>query len=349
LLKLEGINKTRQWEDFIVLLITILCDYSLLFVNITNLSIDQHASIDALATGIANAGTGGLNSIPPSAAITDTDIFEFSPSVNRKLYSILLICTSGHAHEIMLRIQNQDGRQALFMLRADALKQTNGQIISLTKDINDWKIPNRKYPAASIDTLSRMTKELDCLLKSQDQSSQYGVAQQCSAIINALPDNYENFKIARDGNESSSKQTVDELTVAICNHYSSYIQGKHKAENAGAVKDGKNGGDKPVSNKKGKEQQQAAKVNQPPKKTNKERGKKGDQQAAAETGEKEARDCIICKQLDPVPKDIKHYFKDCPSMRKLKGMEVPVNGVRNNAKGKTKYGRHTPDLDDDDA
>jgi hypothetical protein len=36
-------------------------------------------------------------------------------------------------------------------------------------------------------------------------------------------------------------------------------------------------------------------------------------------------------------------------MRKLKGMEVPVNGVRNNAKGKTKYGRHTPDLDDDDA
>ena len=92
---------------------------------------------------------------------------------NGKIYSALLLLTDGHAKEIVMRTPNNDGRRALFSLRFDAHKQTDGQVIALQNEVNTMKCQGTKNPAAFLDRLQRKCRELDSLYRLQETPSSF--------------------------------------------------------------------------------------------------------------------------------------------------------------------------------
>ena len=223
-LKLEGSNKTRQYEDFTKMFSTIICDYHPSFKHLINLSVDQHASIDKLDAAIAASGTAAAaprNGISGDTADT-ANCFKFSEAANDKLYNVLMLSTGGHAREIVMRVNDNDGRKVLFALRADALKQTEGQVQTLQSQILTTKLLANKHPAIFLDKLQRNCQELDSLLRLQDGSA-FGEGQTKAAILNALPDEYKPFRISRDQHDKRGESVIA-LIITIVNHYIAYIE-----------------------------------------------------------------------------------------------------------------------------
>ena len=351
-LKLEGNIKSQHWQDFCDVLFSITTDYSLLFENLLDLNFDQHATISSVQASLDALPVGGhLYSDPldnASAEILNTDTFKFNSCVNSKLYGILLLVTDGHANEILKRVTNRDGRMALLALKQDAIKQTDGQVITLQSQINTFVISSTKSPAGPLDTLLKLCKELDCLLKFQ--GSQYGPGQVKAAVLHSLPDEYKAFRIARDNGDSSS-QTVDTLVTSITNHFSNYIGGANRNDDhaKASTSNGSNGSSKPSTNsgkgkgkgngakrKAGRAAKAGAKGHESSSNDNGNRGtRKSGNANAADTNRQELRDCIICSQLDNHPNDIKHLFKDCPTLTNFKNKGSSIDhGSNQTSSGK---------------
>ena len=326
LLSLNGVNKTRQYENFIKIFNTILLDFSSLFDGLIDLNIDQHASIRNLQTAIDNSAAPHRVSMDGAGGaeyVDNVNVFSFSEGVNRKLYTVLTLMTKDHAHEIVSRVKDDDGRQALFMLRMDALKQTDSQVNALQALILGSKLLATKHPSVFLDKLKRNCEELDSLLRFQDSSSQFGPSQTKSAILQALPDEYKTFRIARDQQDTRS-QSVDALMTSVVNYYTSYIE-KSSIESASAAS---SSGEKQKQMTKS-QKRRAAKANKA--KANAESGKSDkstkskserakEDARATDTSQPPTNDCILCREMPQAmqPRNLKHWFKDCPTIKSHK-------------------------------
>jgi hypothetical protein len=323
LLSLTGSNKTRQYENFIKIFNTILLDFSSLFDGLIDLTFDQHASIQHLQTAITAAGNAAAVSRDGAGGadmVDNVNVFSFSAGANRKLYTILTLVTKEHAHEIVSRVDDNDGRQALFSLRMDALKQTDSQVNALQAVILSSKLLASKHPSAFLDKLKRNCEELDSLLRFQDSSSQFGPSQTKSAILSALPDEYKTFRIARDQQDTRS-QSVDALMTSIVNYYTSYIE-KSSVESASAAS---SSGEKQTKMTKSQKRRAAkagkAKANADSGKSDtstKSKSERAKEDArATDTSQPPTNDCILCRELPQAmqPKNLKHWFKDCPTIK----------------------------------
>jgi hypothetical protein len=315
---LEGNVKSQHWEEFYQIFSTILVDNCDLFSSLIDLTFDQHASIAALDDAISSSG----KAVPrfPGASeddtVADSDVFRFNAKANRKMYATLLILTSGHAHEIVKRVTDLDGRRALFSLRADALKQTDGQVIALQQQISTFKIPAGKSPSASLDTLWGLCKELHTLLTSKGSS--YGDVQVKAAIINALPDAYQQLCIVRDQRDTAD-ESVDTLLTQISNFYISYLTKETtKAASASSDKQ-KSGGDAKPPTKK--EKAKAKKVGKAKKAQKAKAAKAKEAKASGASNDSSFQgECVICKSVNPGASGNNHPFAECPLLKKVKNL-----------------------------
>ena len=317
-LNLHGNAKTAQWECFITIFTTVLLDYSYMFEHCIDLSFNQHVSIAALQYVIDSGGVHVIEGDTSSPAITSTDALKFFIGVNRKIYSILVLAAEGHALEIIKRTPNSDGRQALFRLRADALKQTSSQVTALQKQIQDFTIPSTKSPTAALDSMQLLCKELDGLLI--HQGSNFGDVQTKAAILSSLPSNYEPFRISRDQVDKTG-ETIDGLITSITNHFTSYIgPSVSKANAANNQKDAKekaNGAKTSVNNNN---QQNNSKKLTRKEKAAAAKARKAEAKAnanAATDGKKEP-DCLPCREAGVPDGQRGHYFSECPTLKKLR-------------------------------
>ena len=373
-LKLEGVNKTRQYEDFVSVFDTIVPDYNSHFSDLINIKVDQHESITNIETLILAAprapdGTRSIPcdpTVPRGTAVSTSDVFKFSIALNFKLYAVLMLVTEGHAHEIVMRITDNDGRKALFMLRADAMKQTDGQVISLQNQINASRLLHNKHPGIALDKLQRLCKELDDLLKFQDETSQFGTAQTKAAIMNSLPSRYESFAVAREQLDSRNI-SVDSLITSIVNHYTTHVE----KDNANGRTQAVNPAAPPPTKNQRRKTARALKKTAASLQETKESKKRLQASAKSEAEKAKAnsnidnqnpviKDCIICGQLDNPPNDRRHLFRDCPTLKKVRNMgasgsrsngsadESAKSGKQNSRKGKHTASCEVNDLSDSD-
>jgi hypothetical protein len=186
-----------------------------------------------------------------------------------------------------------------------------------------------------------MCQELDHCLRYEKGSFSDGQIK--AALVNSLPKEYQQFKIARDLTPSSEQDTIESLSTKITNHYTNYVQAKvendekaNKARSAkgkgkGKGKKGKNGKGR-NKGKTGDDDTEKGNRTQPT-----EHGKHGNRDNANATNNS-LRDCILCRQLsqEEQPQDLKHTFEDCPNLKNFKDA----------ASSKTKAGRSVHDDDD---
>ena len=324
-LKLEGANKTRQYEDFMKVFETIICDYDILFEDLINLRVDQHASIVKLQAAIT--ATAPANTVARDGAaaggggdqVTDTNCFKFYRVMNAKLYSILVLITGGHAHEIVMRVRNADGREALFLLRADAMKQTDGQVISLQKTINDSSLMSNKHPATFLDKLQRNCQELDSLLRFQDSTNGFGNVMIKAAIVNSLPDEYKSFKVNRDSNDTRN-ETVDALINSVVNHFTTYIEKDGSdAKTSNATSTQSKSAKRRAATAKAKAVTNSTKTSTTNSKSKNEKAKAKALSDKSDNNSLPEKDCILCKEAGHTS-NIRHWFRDCPTLDKVKNM-----------------------------
>jgi len=303
---------------------TIICDYHPSFKHLINLSVDQHASIDKLDAAIAASGTAAAaprNGISGDTADT-ANCFKFSEAANDKLYNVLMLSTGGHAREIVMRVNDNDGRKVLFALRADALKQTEGQVQTLQSQILTTKLLANKHPAIFLDKLQRNCQELDSLLRLQDGSA-FGEGQTKAAILNALPDEYKPFRISRDQHDKRGESVIA-LIITIVNHYIAYIEkaGGNTGQAGGVTAS-------PLSKSarrraaRAKTKVAAADATPTSDKGKLSKGEKAKAKALAQSSDQSRdsppdRDCIICKELEHPPSNLRHWFRDCPTLAKVR-------------------------------
>ena len=317
-LKLEGNIKSQHWEEFYRIFTTILADNCDLFSLLVDLSFDQHASASAVNDAIAASG-GPVLRYPGAGAneqVGNDEPFRLNAKANRKIYATLLLLTNGHASEIVKRVVDMDGRRALFSLRADALKQTDGQVIALQQQIANFKVPANKSPSSSLDTLWGLCKELHTLLTSKGSS--YGDVQVKAAIVHALPEAYQQFCVVRDQRDTSD-ETVESLLTQISNYHVTYLN-KDTAKAATAPTKQKSGGDaKPPSEKEKAKAKKLGKAEKA-KKAKAAKAKEAAKASNASNDNTFQGECVICKNVNPGAAGNNHPFAECPLLKKVKNL-----------------------------
>ena len=309
----EGNLKYKQYLDFMRLIRSIMSDYHPGFDDLLNLGFDQAETIQKVAALLTAAPRnqisqdGGANL---THFLDTVDVFKYELKLNQKLYNVLIQICDGHAMEILKRITDMDGRKALFLLQAHAVKTTDGQVIQLQSMITTFKFSSFKHPSSQADVLLSLCEQLDSCL--QTQNTRFGNPQIRAAILNALPEPYRQFKIAKDINKVS--ETVEELLVQIDDHFTSHIMKSKREEQKAntANENNSNGGGKGKKKGKGKGGKGG-------------KGKKaGNAQQTTNTGNERDRpipECALCKTFpeNERPSDIRHWFRDCPKLAENRG------------------------------
>jgi hypothetical protein len=328
-LKLEGNIKSQHWEEFYRIFTTILADNCDLFSLLVDLSFDQHASAAAVNDAIATAGRPVLRypGAGTNEQVGNDEPFRLNAKANRKIYATLLLLTNGHASEIVKRVVDMDGRRALFSLRADALKQTDGQVIALQQQIANFKVPANKSPSSSLDTLWGLCKELHTLLTSKGSS--YGEIQVKAAIINALPDAYQQYCVVRDQRDTSD-ESVESLLTQISNYHVTYLNKDTAKAASASTRQKSGGGAKPPSEKEKAEAKKLGKAEKAKAEKAKAKAAKAKEAAKASnaTNEPFQGECVICKNVNPGAAGNNHPFAECPLLKKLKNLGSSASSSR---------------------
>jgi hypothetical protein len=195
------------------------------------------------------------------------------------------------------------------------LKQTDGQVIALQQQIANFKVPATKSPSSSLGTLWGLCKELHTLLTSKGSS--YGDVQVKAAIINALPEAYQQLCIVRDQRDTSD-ESVETLLTQISNFYISYLT-KETTKAATAPVKQKSGGDaKPPTEK---EKAKAKKVGKAEKTKKAKAAKAKEAKASSASNDNTFQgECVICKSVNPGAAGNNHPFAECPLLKKVKNL-----------------------------